>query len=69
MAAPVLLTSGPAMCEAALHPSGTNLVCLFYIIATLFQLYPGGDIVYEMIRKKAMPTPLPTQRILISDTI
>ena len=34
-------------------------VCLllFYAIATLFQLYPGGDIMYEMRRIK------PTQGI------
>ena len=36
MAAPLLLTSGPARCEAALHGFGIRLVCLFY--AGLFVL-------------------------------
>ena len=30
MAASLLLTSGPARCEAAFHGCGTSLVCLFY---------------------------------------
>ena len=31
---------------------------LFYTVATVFKLYPGGDMIYEMIRRKPEPTPL-----------
>ena len=39
-------------------------VCLllFYAMTTVFQLYHGGDMTYEM-RRKPEPTPLPTQGI------
>ena len=63
MATPLLLTSGPVRCEAVLHGSGTSPVCLFYTIATVFQLYHGGDMMYEMRRRKSEPTLLPTQVI------
>ena len=36
---------------------------LFYAIATLFQLYQGGDMMDEMRRKKPEPTLLPAQGI------
>ena len=38
-------------------------VCLLYAIATMFQLYHGGDIMYEMRRRKPESTLLQTQRI------
>ena len=50
---PLLLTSGPTRCEEVLHGCGTSLVCLFYAIATVFQLYHGGDM-YEMRRRKTI---------------
>ena len=34
---------------------------LFYTIATVFQLYHSGDIMYEMRREKPEPMFLPTQ--------
>ena len=39
------------------------LVCLllFYAKATVFQLYHGSDMIYEMRRRKPEPTLLPTQ--------
>ena len=42
-----------------------EVVCLllFYTTATLFQLYSGGDMMYEMRRRKPEPTCLPTQWI------
>ena len=42
-----------------------NIVCLLllYAIATMFQLYHGGDLIYEMRRRKPEPTHLPTQGI------
>ena len=33
---------------------------LFFAIATLFQLYHGGDMMYEMRRRKSEPTLLLT---------
>ena len=63
MAAPLLLTSGPARCKAALHGFGTSSVCLFYAIATVFQLNPGGDMMYEIRRRKPEPTLFLTQRV------
>ena len=40
------------------------LFCLlFYSIATVFQLYHGHDMMYEMRRRKPDPTLLPTQEI------
>ena len=50
------LTSGAARCEVALHGCGTSLVYLFYTIAIVFQLYHGGDKMYEMRRRKPEPT-------------
>ena len=61
MAGPLLLTSGLATCEAALHGCGTSPVCLFYVIATVFQLYHAGGMMYEM--RKPEPTLLPTNGI------
>ena len=63
MTAPLLLTISPARCEAALHGCGTSPICLFYTIATAFQLYHGGDMMYDMRRKKPEPTLLPTHWI------
>ena len=60
MAAPLLLTSGPAMCGAVLHGCGTSPVYLFYAIATVFQLYLDSDMMHEMRRRKHEPTLLPT---------
>ena len=62
MAAP-LLASGLARFEAALDGYGTSPVCQFYAITTVFQLYHGSDMVYEMKRRKPELTLLPTQRI------
>ena len=45
------------------HGSGTSQVCLFYTVATVFQLYHGGDIMYAMRRRKPVPTILLTQGI------
>ena len=40
-------------------------VCfVVYAIATVFQLYNGSDMMYEMRRRKLEPTLLPTQEIL-----
>ena len=36
---------------------------LFYARATVFQLYHGGNIMYEMRGRKPEPAPLPTQVI------
>ena len=55
-------TSGPVRCEAALYGCGTSPVCLVYAIATVFQLYRGYDMIYEM-RRKPEPTLLLTQGI------
>ena len=52
-----------AMSEVVLHSCWTNLVCLFYAIATVFQLYYGSYMMYEMRRGKPRPTLLPTQGI------
>ena len=62
--ASLLLTSGPARCEAVLHSCGTSPVCLFYTIATVSQFYHGSSMTYEM-RRKPNPTllVLATQRI------
>ena len=59
MVAPPLLTSRLARCEAVV----TSLVCLFYAIATVFQIYHGSDMMYEMRSRKPEPTLLRTQRI------
>ena len=48
MGASLLLTSGLARCEAALHGCRACLVCLFYAIATVFQLYHGGDVINDV---------------------
>ena len=40
------------------------VVVLFYALATVFQLYLGSDMMYEMRRRKAEPTYLPSQGIL-----
>ena len=42
-----------------------TIVCLlsFYTIPTVFQLYHGDDMIYEMSRRKLKPTLLPTQWI------
>ena len=42
-------------------------VCLvlFYVIATVFQLYHGSDMIYEMRRRKPEWTLLPTQEIFM----
>ena len=39
IATSLLLTSGPARCEAVLYGCGTSPVHLFSAIATVFQLY------------------------------
>ena len=44
-----------------LHGCGTILVCLFYAIAIVFQLYHGGDMMYYMRRRRPEPSFLPTQ--------
>ena len=54
MVAPLLLTSGPARCETTLHGCWTSKGCLFYAIATVFQLYHGDDMMYEMGRRKRL---------------
>ena len=40
------------------------LLLLFYTLATVFQLYHGGAMMYEMRRRKPEPTLLLNQRIL-----
>ena len=42
---------------------GGVCLLLFYTIATVFQLYHGGDTMYEVRRRKTELTLLPTQRI------
>ena len=37
-----------------------KVVCCFYTITTVFELYHGGDMMYEMRRREPEPT-LPTQ--------
>ena len=63
MGAPLLLTSGPVRCEAALQGCGTSPVlgCFSYAIATVFQLYHGGVKMYEMRRRKSRLTLLLTE--------
>ena len=56
IAAPLLPTSGPARYEAALRCCGTCQACLFYAIATVFQLYNGAEWMLEMRRRKPKPT-------------
>ena len=63
MEAPELLRSGLAMCEATLHGCQTSLVCLFYAIATVFQFYHDGVMMYGMRRRKPEPTLLVAQEI------
>ena len=53
MAAPLLVTSGPAKCEAVLRSCLTRPVCLFYAMATVFQLYHDGDMMYEKEKARA----------------
>ena len=43
------------------HQRSSSL--LFYAIATIFQLYHGVDMMYEMRRREPEPTLLPTQGI------
>ena len=64
MVAALLLTSGSARWEAALHGCGTSLVCLLYVTATVFQLSHGSDMMYEMSRNPE-PTVLLTQESLM----
>ena len=45
------------------HDVCIDCLLLFYTITTVFQLYHGGDMMYEMRRGKHEPTLLPTQRI------
>ena len=63
MVAPLLLTSGLARCEAALHSCGTSSVYLLHTIATLCQLRHSGDMMYEIRRRKSKATLLQTQGI------
>ena len=56
IAAALPITSGPVNCETALSSCRTNPVCLFYTIATVFQSYPGGDMMYVVRRRKLEPT-------------
>ena len=63
MATPVHLTSGLARCEAALHGYGKSFDCLFYAKTMVFQLYHGGDMMYEMRSRKLVPTLVPIQGI------
>ena len=45
-----------------MRPGLVNLfVLLFYAIATVFKFYLGGDMKYEMRRRKTEPTLLLTQ--------
>ena len=50
---------------------GVYDVCLLliYAIPTVLQLYHGGDMMYELIRRKPEPTLLQTQGSLTSHTI
>ena len=59
MATLILFTSSPANGEAALRSCGTIPACLFYVIATVFQLIHGGYMMNEM--RKPAPTVLPMQ--------
>ena len=45
------------------HDVTLYCLLLFYAIATIFQLYHGGDMMYEMSRRKPEPTLLLTQGI------
>ena len=63
MTAPLLLTSGPARCEAEHRSCGTSPVCLFYAIAIVFHICHGGDMMYEMRARKFEPTLLTMQGI------
>ena len=63
MVAPLLLTNGPVRYEAALHGYGTSRFCLFCAIATVFQLYHGSNMMYEMRRRNPEPTLLPAHCI------
>ena len=46
------------------HFTQLKFVCLLvYAITTVFQLYHGDDMMYEMRRRKPKPTSLPTQGI------
>ena len=52
------------MSWAAISRFGYLSICLlFYAIATIFQLYHGGNMMYEMRRRKPEPPLLPTQWI------
>ena len=61
MATPLLLTSGPARWKAMLHGCGTSPVCLVYGIATVFQLCPGDDMIYEIKMRNSKLILLSTQ--------
>ena len=54
-----------AFWERNLHfpERGKFCLLLFYVRATVFQLYHGGDIMCELRRRKPEPTHLPTQGI------
>ena len=51
--------------QSRYHSCSERSVCLLlvYTIATVFQLYHGSDMMYEMRMKNPKPTLLPTQRI------
>ena len=57
------LYSGCVVWGDATKRSGVVYVLLFYAIATVFQLHHGGDMMYEMRRRKPVPTVLLTQGI------
>ena len=54
-------------------PLSTNaflfVLLFFYAIATVFQLYLGGYMMYEMRGRKPDPTLLPTQGIIKPSTL
>ena len=52
-------------CKLVVNKLTFMLICLllFYAIATVFQLYHGGDMMYEMRRRKPELTRLQTQVI------
>ena len=46
-----------------------DMVLLFYARATVFQLYQGSDMMYEMISRKPEPTLVLTQGIFNRPTV
>ena len=56
----LLLASGWVRSKMVLRGFGRSLVCLFCTIATVIQIYHGGDM-YEMRRRKPKPTLWATQ--------